>query len=139
MRYQSGWRLEYVEIIVGADRQKVTMLLELLDDFIDADNSVRCNGSIYERVGLGFIGLRWESANPAAVLRIRYINAVFRPPSEAQSLILPVTNGCSWNKCTECEMYTAPQKKFRVSCNSCGEFPPRGRSIQGKLPRMRAT
>ena len=45
-------------------------------------------------------------------LPIRYINPVFRPPSEAQSLILPVTNGCSWNKCTYCEMYTAPQKKF---------------------------
>jgi radical SAM superfamily enzyme YgiQ (UPF0313 family) len=43
---------------------------------------------------------------------IRYINPVFRPPSEAQSLILPVTNGCSWNQCTYCEMYTAPQKKF---------------------------
>lgn len=43
---------------------------------------------------------------------IRYINPVFRPPSEAQSLILPLTNGCSWNKCTYCEMYTAPQKKF---------------------------
>jgi radical SAM superfamily enzyme YgiQ (UPF0313 family) len=46
------------------------------------------------------------------VFPIRYINPVFRPPSEAQSLILPVTNGCSWNKCTYCEMYTAPQKKF---------------------------
>lgn len=45
---------------------------------------------------------------------IRYINPVFRPPSEAESLILPVTNGCSWNKCTYCEMYTAPQKKFAV-------------------------
>ena len=43
---------------------------------------------------------------------IRYVNPVFRPPSEAQSLILPVTNGCSWSKCTYCEMYTAPQKKF---------------------------
>jgi radical SAM superfamily enzyme YgiQ (UPF0313 family) len=45
---------------------------------------------------------------------IRYINPVFRPPSEAQSLILPVTNGCSWNQCTYCEMYTAPQKKFAL-------------------------
>ena len=45
---------------------------------------------------------------------IQYIEPVFRPPSEAQSLILPVTNGCSWNKCTFCEMYTAPQKKFAV-------------------------
>lgn len=45
---------------------------------------------------------------------IRYIDPVFRPPSEAESLILPVTNGCSWNKCTYCEMYKAPQKKFAV-------------------------
>lgn len=45
---------------------------------------------------------------------INYVEPVFRPPSEAHSLILPVTNGCSWNKCTFCEMYTAPQKKFRA-------------------------
>ena len=45
---------------------------------------------------------------------IRYVEPVFRPPSEAHSLILPVTDGCSWNKCTYCEMYTAPQKKFRA-------------------------
>lgn len=45
---------------------------------------------------------------------IQYIEPVFRPPSEARSLILPVTNGCSWNQCTFCEMYTAPQKKFHT-------------------------
>ncbi|MBE01839.1 radical SAM protein [Marinobacter lutaoensis] len=45
---------------------------------------------------------------------IEYIEPVFRPPSEAKSLILPVTNGCSWNRCTFCEMYTQPQKKFRA-------------------------
>ncbi|MCX7176185.1 MAG: radical SAM protein [Proteobacteria bacterium] len=45
---------------------------------------------------------------------IRYVDPVFRPPSEAQSLILPVTDGCSWNRCTFCEMYTEPQKKFRA-------------------------
>ena len=45
---------------------------------------------------------------------IEYVEPVFRPPSEAKSLILPVTNGCSWNRCTFCEMYTQPQKKFRA-------------------------
>lgn len=45
---------------------------------------------------------------------IDYIEPVFRPPSEAHSLILPVTNGCSWNKCSFCDMYTAEQKKFRA-------------------------
>ena len=45
---------------------------------------------------------------------LSYIEPVFRPPSEARSLILQVTNGCSWNKCTFCEMYTQDQKKFRA-------------------------
>jgi radical SAM superfamily enzyme YgiQ (UPF0313 family) len=45
---------------------------------------------------------------------VRYVDPVYRPPSEADSLILPVTDGCSWNQCTFCEMYTAPQKKFRA-------------------------
>jgi radical SAM superfamily enzyme YgiQ (UPF0313 family) len=46
---------------------------------------------------------------------LSYIEPVFRPPSEARSLILQVTNGCSWNKCTFCEMYTQDQKKFRAT------------------------
>ncbi|TLD45313.1 MAG: hypothetical protein FAZ92_02419 [Accumulibacter sp.] len=45
---------------------------------------------------------------------IRYVEPVYRPPSEAASLILPLTDGCSWNRCTFCEMYTAPQKQFRA-------------------------
>jgi radical SAM superfamily enzyme YgiQ (UPF0313 family) len=44
---------------------------------------------------------------------LNYIQPVFRPPSEWKSLILQVTNGCSWNRCTFCEMYTQPQKRFR--------------------------
>ena len=45
---------------------------------------------------------------------MHYIEPLYRPPSEARSLILQVTNGCSWNKCTFCEMYTQPQKTFRL-------------------------
>ena len=48
------------------------------------------------------------------MIPIRYVEPVFRPPSESESLILPVTDGCSWNDCTFCEMYTAEQKKFRA-------------------------
>lgn len=48
------------------------------------------------------------------MIPIRYVEPVYRPPSEAQSLILPVTDGCSWNQCTFCEMYQAPQKAFRA-------------------------
>ncbi len=43
---------------------------------------------------------------------VKYSEPVFRPPSEAYSLILQVTLGCSWNKCAFCEMYST--KKFKV-------------------------
>jgi len=43
---------------------------------------------------------------------LNYIEPVFRPPSEWKSLILQVTNGCSWNRCSFCDMYTAENKKF---------------------------
>ena len=43
-----------------------------------------------------------------------YVQPVFRPPSEANALILQVTIGCSHNKCTFCDMYQQPQQKFRV-------------------------
>ncbi|MDR3352234.1 MAG: radical SAM protein [Zoogloeaceae bacterium] len=55
-----------------------------------------------------------ENCCPQNPQEIRYIEPVYRPPSEAQSLILPLTDGCSWNRCTFCEMYTAPQKRFRA-------------------------
>ncbi|MDR0233217.1 MAG: radical SAM protein [Zoogloeaceae bacterium] len=49
-----------------------------------------------------------------SMLPIRYIEPVYRPPSEANSLILPLTDGCSWNRCIFCEMYTDPHKRFRA-------------------------
>jgi len=41
-----------------------------------------------------------------------YDEPLFRPPSEANSLIFQVTLGCSWNQCAFCEMYTS--KKFSI-------------------------
>jgi len=44
---------------------------------------------------------------------IKYIEPVFRPPSEGNSLLIQVTIGCSNNKCTYCDMYRSKSYKER--------------------------
>lgn len=43
---------------------------------------------------------------------MRYEGSVYRPPSEAYSLIIQVTIGCAHNKCTFCSMFK--DKQFRI-------------------------
>lgn len=43
---------------------------------------------------------------------INYEGTVYRPPSEAYSLIIQVTIGCAHNKCSFCSMYK--DKKFKI-------------------------
>lgn len=66
---------------------------------------------------------------------IDYDEPLFRPPSEAYSLIFQVTLGCSWNKCAFCDMYKS--KRFTVrkedeiieEIKRAGEFYPGVRKI----------
>jgi len=64
---------------------------------------------------------------------MQYEGLVIRPPSEANSLILQVTVGCSHNRCTFCPAYKA--KRFRIK-----SFPEIQRDIdeaQSSFPSLR--
>ena len=43
---------------------------------------------------------------------MRYEGMIYRPPSEAYSLIVQVTIGCSQNHCIFCNMFK--EKSFRI-------------------------
>lgn len=66
---------------------------------------------------------------------IRYEGAVYRPPSEARSLIIQVTIGCSHNQCTFCSMYK--DEKFRVrSFDEIKADLMSGRRMYGRIRRI---
>ena len=44
---------------------------------------------------------------------IYYDEPLYRPPAEANSVIIQATLGCSFNKCTFCTMYETKQYKQR--------------------------
>jgi radical SAM superfamily enzyme YgiQ (UPF0313 family) len=47
---------------------------------------------------------------------MHYEGNIIRPPSEANSILLQVTNGCSHNKCTFCGAYKG--ERFKIKDNS---------------------
>ena len=54
--------------------------------------------------------------------RVRYEGRLYRPPSEADSLILQATIGCSWNHCTYCDMYRDKQFRLRPLAESLADL-----------------
>ena len=45
---------------------------------------------------------------------MRYREPVYRPPSEAFSLLIQATYGCPWNRCTFCGMYKGSRYQVRT-------------------------
>ena len=64
---------------------------------------------------------------------MKYEGMIFRPPSEAESLILQVTVGCSYNRCTFCSAYQGKRfriKRFEEVKEDIDEVSPYGSRIQ---------
>ncbi len=51
-----------------------------------------------------------------------YNQPLFRPPSEAHSLIFQITLGCSQNNCTFCGMYKMKNFKLRLVAEIVAEM-----------------
>lgn len=49
---------------------------------------------------------------------MHYQGNIIRPPSEANSIILQVTVGCSHNRCAFCGAYRDPEQKFQIKDDS---------------------
>jgi radical SAM superfamily enzyme YgiQ (UPF0313 family) len=47
-------------------------------------------------------------------MKILYDYPLYRPPSEANSIIFQITLGCSFNKCSFCNMYRTKEYVERL-------------------------
>lgn len=66
---------------------------------------------------------------------MRYIGSVYRPPSEAHSLIIQATLGCNHNKCTFCGSYR--DKAFTIrSLKDIEQDLQEARSMMGPVQRI---
>jgi hypothetical protein len=74
----------------------------------------------------------WQESEGITKVMPRYVEPLFRPPSEARSLIFQITVGCSQNHCTFCGMYKGKHFHLRPVDEILGE-------ISGIPPRYRST
>lgn len=68
---------------------------------------------------------------------MNYVGKVYRPPSEAHSYLLQATIGCSWNKCTYCDMYRdKPIFRVRPIEETLADVAAAGRRFGGAVEKV---
>jgi radical SAM superfamily enzyme YgiQ (UPF0313 family) len=67
---------------------------------------------------------------------MRYEDPLFRPPSEADSLILQATIGCSWNHCTYCAMYRTKRYRMRPVDELIADIHGAGGAFGGQVTKV---
>jgi radical SAM superfamily enzyme YgiQ (UPF0313 family) len=73
--------------------------------------------------------------SPATKMEIIYDYPLYRPPSEANSMIFQVTLGCSFNRCSFCNMYRTkeyverPWEEIKAEIDAAAKFYPHTRRI----------
>lgn len=67
---------------------------------------------------------------------MRYVEPVYRPPSEAGSFLLQATVGCSWNHCTYCAMYRDKQYRVRPLSEILADIAMAGRTFGDRVRKV---
>lgn len=67
---------------------------------------------------------------------VRYEGRLYRPPSEADSLILQATIGCSWNHCTYCDMYRDKTFRMRPLAETLEDLDRAGSSVGDQVEKL---
>lgn len=71
---------------------------------------------------------------------MRYVGKVYRPPSEAWSYLLQATIGCSWNRCTYCDMYSdKPVFRVRPLAETLADVAEAGRRLGPRVEKVFVT
>ena len=73
---------------------------------------------------------------PCHGLAVRYEGRIYRPPSEADSLILQATVGCSWNHCTYCDMYRDKHFRVRTLEETLEDLEAAGREVGDRVEKV---